>query len=299
MTVDVPTRLAEPQAPQDGHRTRRGGPQLTLGRSPRTSGKAPLVVGGQPRANLLPPEIVLKRAQLKTRRALRVGVFFVFVATVAACVGVWTLASVSQVRLDAAQAQQQALINEQLQYGEVREVQSTIATIQAGQQVGGSTEIDWRAYLTLLQESLPAGVALQTVTMESGTPMSAFSQPDTPLQGARVAALTFTATSPTLLTTSDWLRALATLPGFVDATPGSVKQEAGAYTAQVLMHIDSAAFSMRFDPEHIAEAEAAAQAAAAAAKSDGTVKSLVAAPPAETSEEAPATEGEQTEEGGD
>ncbi|MBX3195625.1 MAG: hypothetical protein KF727_11090 [Microbacteriaceae bacterium] len=294
MTVDIPTRPAEQQAPDQG---RRRGPQFTLGRSGRSSG-APLVIAGQPRASLLPPEIVLKRKQLKTRRALRVGVFFVFVATVAACIGVWTLASVSQVQLTQAQDRQTALVNEQLQYGEVRDVQSTIATIQAGQQVGGSTEINWRDYLTLLQASLPSGVALQDVTIESGTPMSAFAQADTPLQGERVAALTFLATSKTLLSTSDWLRALADLPGFVDATPGSVQQNEGVYTARVLMHINADAFSMRFDPEHIAEEEAAAAAAAAAgAKSDGTVKSLVATPPA--TEGTTATDGAATEEGGD
>lgn len=258
MTIDIPTRSSEKQAPQNGSRSHRG-PQITLGRS--RGGKSPLVVGGQPRANLLPPEIVLKRAQLKTRRALRVGVFFVFLATVAACVGVWALASVSQVQLSLAQDRQAQLANEQLAYSEVREVQSTIATIEAGRQVGGSTEINWRDYLTLLQDSLPDGVSLKTVNIESGTPMAAFAQSDTPLQGDRVAALTFTATSKTLPSIPDWLRSLAKLPGFVDATPGSVTQEEGSYTAQVLMHIDSEAFSLRFDPAHIAELEAAEAAA--------------------------------------
>jgi hypothetical protein len=208
MTVDIPTRAPEQQSPDEGRRSRRGGPQITLGRS-RSAGKAPLVVGGQPRANLLPPEIILKRAQLKTRRALRVGVFFVFVATVAACVGVWGLASVAQVQLSLAQDRQAELANEQLTYSEVREVQNTIATLEAGRQVGGSTEINWRDYLTLLQQSLPAGVTLQTVTMDSGTPMTAFAQADSPLQGQRVAALTFTATSAALPSIPDWLRSLA------------------------------------------------------------------------------------------
>src|SRR5690606_16654482 len=151
MTVDIPTRVPEQQSPGDDRRSRRGlkgGPQISFGRASRTVGKAPLVVGAQPRANLLPPEIVLKRSQLKTRRALRVGVFFVFVATVAGCIGVWGLASVSQAQLAAAQSRQQALVEEQLAYQQVRDLQDTIALIQAGQMVGGSTEINWRDYLT-------------------------------------------------------------------------------------------------------------------------------------------------------
>jgi Tfp pilus assembly protein PilN len=296
MTVDIPTRAPEQQPPLDDRRSRRGlkgGPQITFGRSSRSAGKAPLVVGGQPRANLLPPEIILKRKQLKTRRALRVGVFFVFVATAAACVGVWGMASVSQVQLALAQEQQQALVNEQLTYGDVREVQTTIETIKAGQQVGASTEIDWRDYLTQLSASLPSGVALQSVSIESGTPMVPFAQADGPLKADRVAALSFTATSKALPSIPDWLRALEKLPGFVDATPGSVKFEEGVYVADVLMHINADAFSMRFDPEHVAAAEAAAE---AAKKSDGTIKSMVAEPASEEAEGS-ATEDTTTEEG--
>jgi hypothetical protein len=36
-----------------------------------------------------------------------------------------------------------------------------------------------------------------------------------------------------------------------------VTQDGAGYTAQVLMHIDSSAFSLRFDPAHIAELETA------------------------------------------
>jgi hypothetical protein len=112
--------------------------------------------------------------------------------------------------------------------------------------------------------------------------MMAFPQSDAPLQGIRVGSINFTASSKTLPNTADWLRELDDMVGYVDAIPGSVKQEGDAYTAEVLMHFNEQAFSQRFDPAHVAEAEAAA---AAAAKSDGTVKSLVAADEATTDEE--------------
>jgi Tfp pilus assembly protein PilN len=291
MTVDIPTRAPE-QPPSGDHRNRRGIMQESRTGRSRTVGKAPLVVGGQPRANLLPPEIIVKRKQLKTRRALRAGVLLVAVVTAAACVGTFGIASVAQVQFVAAQQTQTRLVAEQGAYGEVRDVQNTIATITAGQLVGSSTEIAWEDYLTQLQGTLPEGVVLKNVSIESGTPMSAFGQSDGPLQGARVAALTFTATSATLPTFPEWLRSMAELPGFVDATPGSVKQENGIYIAEVLMHINSEAFSMRFDPAHIAEAEA--EAAAQAAHADAQPKSLVAVVPVE---ESPATEGSDSEEG--
>ncbi len=164
-------------------------------------------------------------------------------------------------QLGLAQQTQQQLVAEQSQYAEVRQVKDTIDTIMAGQQVGASTEIAWRDYLLLLQRTLPSGVVLDTVSIDSGTPMAAFGQSDAPLQGTRVAALTFTATSETLPSIPDWLRAMATLPGFVDAIPGSVSREGSTYVTQVLLHINADAFSLRFDPERAsrqpkAEAEA-------------------------------------------
>lgn len=285
MTLDLATRPPEQQAPDDGRRPRRGlkgGPQITLGR-PRAS--APLVVGGQPRANLLPPEIILKRKQLKTRRALRFGVVLVAIGTVAACALTFGVASVSQIGLSIAQNTQAELIAEQGQYSQVRDVQSTIATIEAGQMVGASTEIDWKKYLLGLQAVLPEGVALKGVQIESGTPMSAYQQSDIPLQGDRMAALTFTAESAVIPVIPDWLRGMATLTGFVDATPGSVDydEDKAVYKTTILMHINTEALSLRFDPQHMAEAEAAALEAEKHA--DAQLKSLVAAPVEE-----PATE---------
>jgi hypothetical protein len=270
MTIDIPTRPVEQAPPQEtrGRRGLKGGPQINFGRSPA---KQLLVVGGQPRANLLPPEIVLKRRQLKTRRALRVGVFFVLVGTVAACVGVWAFSSVSTVALTAAQDQQASLVEQQLSYGEVKDVQSTIATIQAGQMVGDSTEINLKDYLAKLVRALPKDAVLTTVAIGTGTPMLSYPQASTPLQGLRLGTIELTTSSTVLPTTADWLRALEKLPGFVDVLPGSVTFEEGHYISKLTMHIDDGALSMRFDPEHMAE-EAARE--AAAAKSDGVTKSM-------------------------
>jgi hypothetical protein len=278
MTVDIPTRAPE-QAPEGGgRRGLKGGPQITFGRSPRSNGKAPLVVGAQPRANLLPPEIILKRKQLKTRRALRFGVVLVAIATGAACVATFGVSTAASVQLLSVQQQQNTLVLEQAKYQEVRDVQLTIDTIKAGQEVGASTEINWREFLTELQGKLPKGVTLQIVKAEAGSPMSVYLQSDAPLlQGQRVAGIAFTAYSKTLPDIPDWLRGLQEVTGYVDAIPGSVKQEGSGYTAEVLMHINEEAFSLRYDPAHVAAAEAAE---AAAAKSDGTIKSLTAKAPA-------------------
>lgn len=278
MTIDIPTRPAQPQPPIDDKRRRglKGGPQITFGRQ---VSKQLLEVGGQPRANLLPPEIILKRKQLKTRRSLRFGVVLVAIVTAVGCAATFGVSSAAQVALLAAQQQQQALVLEQAKYADVSAVQLTIQTINAGQQVGSSTEVDWRDYITKLQKTLPDGVKITSVKVDTGTPMQLFPQSDAPLQGARVGAISFEASSKTLPDIPDWLRGLATMPGFVDATPGSVKSEGSAYTVQVLMHYNAEAYSMRFDPEHVAAAAAAAE---AKTKSNGIEKSMA---PADTETE--------------
>jgi hypothetical protein len=228
-----------------------------------------LAIGGAPRVDLMPPEIRTKRSQLRIRRSLRLALVGVLVIVIAACGGTWALATVAQTTLTAAQAQQQQLVATQAKYSDVTGVKSSIALVQAGQKVGDSTEIDWSSYLSQLQATLPSGVQLQNVTVLEATPFTAFGQATTPLQGSRIATLTFTATSAGIPSIPVWLDGLKTLPGFVDATPGSVAGggDDGSYTANVEMHINTQAFTNRFDKAAAAanlKAIAATKAAAAA-----------------------------------
>ena len=206
-------------------------------------------VGGAPRVDLMPPEVRLKRAQLRTRRSLRLALFGVFLLVVVACGGTWAWSTLAQTSLVSAQSQQQALVAQQAKYSRVTTVQNAITLIKAGQIVGDATEIDWQTYLTKLQATLPAGVTLATVSIGTADPMTAYAQSTTPLEGDRIATLAFTATSPSLPSIPVWLDGLKTLPGFVDATPGQVTLADGTYSADVTMHIGTDAFANRFDPK--------------------------------------------------
>jgi Tfp pilus assembly protein PilN len=206
-------------------------------------------VGGAPRVDLMPPEIHLRRSQLRTRRSLRLALFGVFVVVVVACAGTWAFNGLAQTALTDANSQQQALVAEQAKYSDVTIVKDSIKLIQAGQIVGDSSEIDWQSYLTKLQGTLPAGVTLTTVTVDSATPLKSYAQTTTPLQGGRIATLEFTAASASLPSIPLWLNGLKTLPGFVDATPGSVTLTDTGYTADVSMHINADALANRFLPK--------------------------------------------------
>jgi hypothetical protein len=210
--------------------------------------KESLIVGGEPRVDLLPPEVSAERKSKTTRRTLGFGVLAVALVVILASGGASILALEAQVQLTAEQARTGALLGQQAKYLDVRKVQDQVKLVQAAQQVGASTEIDWKKYLNSVQSTLPANVTIQTVTIDSASPLAIYTQPTAPLQGARVATLSFAASSPTLPQVPVWLDALATLPGFADAVPGSVTLESttGVYTVNITMHINEGAFDKRF-----------------------------------------------------
>jgi Tfp pilus assembly protein PilN len=215
-----------------------------------------LVIGGAPFADLLPPEIRKEHQGKNTRGKMLWGilgvVLLVFVGT-----GVsYYFAMTSQMALIAEQNRTNDLMLEQQKYSEVRAVQGDIATIEAGQRVGTGTEIDWKAYLDRVDTTLPEGSAITTVTVDAASPLIDYAQPTGPLQGARVATLSLQLVSKTIPDISAWLGALETLPGFVDAFPGSVTRNdaGGSYTVAMVLHINENAWSQRFVPEEDKEA---------------------------------------------
>ncbi|TFD55426.1 hypothetical protein E3T55_01045 [Cryobacterium frigoriphilum] len=212
-----------------------------------------LVVGGEPRVDLLPPEIRAERRERLRRRRLGIGVIGVVVVTLLGVGAANFVASTAQGRLESEQARTVALVAEQGKYADIREMQTQVELARAAQRVGASTEIDWRDYLQQVQATLPGGVAIETVDVDSASPLTAYTQATAPLQGARLATVQFTATSLVLPDVPTWLRALATLPGFADALPGSVTRDdaSGAYTVTITMHINDEALAQRFtEGEH-------------------------------------------------
>jgi hypothetical protein len=206
-----------------------------------------VVVGGESRADLLPPEVRSQRKAKIVRRRLGLVVVLLIVLVLGGTVWVRALAVQARMNLSIERANTQSLLVLQRKYVEVRKVQQKIDVIQAAQQVGTATEINWEQYLIAVQATLPTNVSLDTISIDSATPFTPYLQATAPLQGARVATLSFTAKSSTLPQVPTWLDALTSLPGYADASPGSVTRDGtGAYSVSITMHINQAAFSGRF-----------------------------------------------------
>ncbi|TFD86477.1 hypothetical protein E3T61_16355 [Cryobacterium lactosi] len=212
------------------------------------AGKAgALVIGGEPWVDLLPPEVHRQRQAKAVRRRLGLGVIGVVAITIVGTGASVALAITAQTQLASQQALTSGLISDQGQYMEVRIVQGEVDLVTAAQQVGVSTEINWKQYLEGVQAILPPSVTISTVAVDSASPLALYGQPTAPLQGARVATVSFTAESAVLPDVPTWLDSLATLPGYADALPGSVtRAESGVYTVAITMHVNDDAYAQRF-----------------------------------------------------
>lgn len=209
--------------------------------------KTELLIGGESRVDFLPAEVRIKRRGRIVLRRLGFSIFLVIVLMVGCTALVRAQALQAHRNLAIEEANTQYLISEQQRFGDVAKAQNEIATIQAAQQVGTSTEIDWQEYLTSVQATLPSNVTIETINIDSATPFAPYTQATAPLQGSRIATLSFTALSPTLPKVPTWLIALTSLPGYSDASPGSVTRiESGAYSVSITMHINQDAFTHRF-----------------------------------------------------
>ncbi len=215
----------------------------------KPSKEARLVIGGESRVELLPPEVAAFTKAKATRRAL-IGVV---VAAALVCGGGYasatTLSLASAARLAAEQDRTSSLIQERSKFIAVSAVENQLATAIAAEQLGSSTEIDWNGYMSAVGATLPPGVVLTAFNAETATPLQPHAQATVPLQGARIATLVLSAVSVGLPEVEQWLESLAGLDGFVDATPGSVAVgEQGLYSVTVTMHVNSDAYSKRFAP---------------------------------------------------
>ena len=206
-----------------------------------------LVLAGEPRVNLLPPEVTEQARARSLRRTLILATGGVLLVVVVGIGAAFWHSGQSALRLAAAQADSLELLTEQGKYIEVKQVQTEVDTALAARAVGSATEIDWTAYLKQVRDKLPLDVTVDGVVLDSSSPLAPYVQPTAPLQASRVATLSITVGSPTLPSVPAWLEALQGLPGFADAVPGSITQTAtGGYTVALTMHINSDAFAQRF-----------------------------------------------------
>ena len=215
---------------------------LALGNRPHGKNHADVVIGGEPRADLLPLEVKQSRRGRALRRRLAgmmVGVVVLVLAVMAAA----TLNLINLTSdLELAHARAKILVGEENQYFELRSTEDAISEITAARLAATATEIQWQSYLAEVDVLLPDGVTVGTISVTSG----ADAQAD-PAAGGVAATIELSLDATSLLQISESLVAVRALPGFVDSTPGALtRADTGGYQTTLVLRINDEAFSHRF-----------------------------------------------------
>lgn len=221
---------------------------------------AQLILGGPPAAQLLPPEVGIARRSRGMRRGIVAVAVLLMVASGAGSAAAKYQAFVAEADLALEQERTISLIAQQAEFAEVVAVQAEIEEREAARRVATGTEIDWQAFVTSIEASLPANMTLQSVAAEGSSPMAGLAQAADPLQGARVAAITCIVLSPVLITVPDVVDLAGGLTGFVDAQVPSSEwvPEEGHFETTFVVHLDEGAYANRF-PAPEADSEGAAE----------------------------------------
>lgn len=229
--------------------TARFGRATPRSRAPRPTDPARLprtdvVVGGEPRVDLLPAEVHTDRRQRDLARRAWLGVagVGVVVALAVGAAGLHTMQATT--RLSSAEAETNSLLQQQQQFAPVRVAEQQSALIEAGQEVAGATEVDWQSYVSGLRGVLPPGVTITTLGIETAGPLAPYPQASTPLQGRRIGTVTATVTSTTIPSGPEWTDSISGLQGYVDSTISSITRQSSGngYTADITVHIDERAY---------------------------------------------------------
>lgn len=208
--------------------------------------KASLPLGGEPRVNLLPPEVGERAGARRTRKLLGLLV----IGSLLLVGGGYGAASIRSIQalgeLSAAHERSAELTAEQSTYSEVTAIAGSTSAIEDARRLGTSTEVLWNDVLDQIATYLPEGAVLASGSLKSRAPWEPELVPLGPLREPTVASLVLVVESGALLDATEMIRRLSALPGFADATPDSVTSTEGGFSTTITLNVDTEALSGRF-----------------------------------------------------
>jgi len=213
-----------------------------------------LVLGGEPRADLLPPEVELVKKARAQRRILGLLVVLAIAVAVAGY-GLATIrAAAAQLGLAAAQARTLALIEEQSVYAEAARVTSLLTTIEKTRSDATSSEIVWAEVMDEITVVLPPSTY---ASWEATTRMPWDPELLTtgPLRQPRVGTLVFTITSAQPIDATTLVRAIDEVEGFADASLDLIVRVTGdgAFQTTMTLNLGVDALAERFPAKEDSE----------------------------------------------
>jgi type II secretory pathway pseudopilin PulG len=205
------------------------------------------ILGGEPRADLLPPEVHAQASARRTRRLL--GVLVVLAVVVAAvAVGFASFQSASaQSALDKANATTAQLVQARAKYATTSSVVTQLAATQQALKENASTEVLWGDLYKDVENLLPSGAAITGGDFKTRQVTDPTFLPSGPLSAvAPVASMSISVTGATVEQATGLLSSLNKVPGYADATMDSLTQTNGPYVAVFTLDLNQSALSGRF-----------------------------------------------------
>lgn len=205
-----------------------------------------LVYGGVPRANLMPPEVAIRRKEAAQRRSLLALGALVAAVTVAGVVASFLYAAAAEQRLADERRITEQLLATQLEFADVTQVRANIQAITDLRAQLGGVEVLWAdvlaAYLVVFSET----DTVETLTVRGDAPAQSQLGTNGPLRLPRVANVTLTIASSEAPSPWAWIRAWERLDTYADASIDSVSASEGAYQTVLTLNVNESALSGRF-----------------------------------------------------
>lgn len=209
-----------------------------------------LVLGGEPRVDLLPPEVLQATKARSTRRLLGVAVVAVIVL-VAGGYGAATLRAVAaQSNLVVAQATTVQLLDEQAKYSEAALAANLVAASEQTRAIATTNEIVWAQVFDVLTSHMSVA-GYWSWSASAPSPWEPALVADGPLREPRVATVTVTVVTLTREDATVIFSKLNTIKGFADATIDQVifGDESAMYQTTFTINLNADALADRFATE--------------------------------------------------
>ena len=214
-----------------------------------------------PQVNLLPPEVKAARGLARTKRWLAVVILLAVIAS-AGLVGKAMLDQQdAEDQLAQAKAEEDRLNLQKAQYADVPIVLTALERANTARALGMSTEFYWRPYLDAIGFVRPDGWRIEEMKTVCATPLLLPPAPVDVLTEQGACVITFTAQAAVVPDLSAWVRALETVPNFVDASlqDAMLKDDQGTPMYQVTgtVVLSQDAYVERYSLETLAAEKAA------------------------------------------
>lgn len=205
-----------------------------------------LVLGGVPRANLMPPEVALQKRERGRRRGLITAVIAVVLLTVAGIVGSTFVAATAELRLADERRTTEQLLATQLEFSEVTQVRGQLQSIADVREQLGAVEVLWKDTIEPYLGVLGPADVVESLDFEAEAPAEPAFTLSGPLRSPRVATIRMVIQTAELPAPYTWYRAWEKLETFGDASIDSITLLDGGYETAVTINLNELALSQRF-----------------------------------------------------